>query len=725
MNMKKIKAISVLLVLVLCTAVMGACSSGTLNHNKGEKQIVPDSYEVTGETARYNGESLNMPVAGITLKRAVSSQNGVFMYGNDDSGKVHFFELDRDSLEISELGGFGGEEPECIAASSDGALHVLRTDEEGNYVIASALPDGEQTVVSIDPDIYEEDIIYEFYAADEAFFLNLSDHIAAIGRDGSLAYDYGIYTGGETVVRLKDKTLLIKFGSGQNVPQQNQSSGTTITELGGLGPGQSYHVEPMFVSFFAGAENQLLGWMNGVIYAYDYNSGRSEAVLGTYASGIRTQTLVCLKDKEFFSINDGQPYIWRQSASEGTTVLTLATYNISYGLNSAIQAFNASNSDYMIKPIDYAVYDTYSAADSGYTKYVADIVSGNAPDMYDLSRVFPNSYAAKGLLEDLKPYFENDAELSYDSLMPCVRDNAEFDGGLYELIPAFSLVTVCADASTAGEAWGVERFIALTREYPPEMLFGPELTKSGFLSDVLCFMKDELYSEETLQCNFVSESFASMLEFAASLPDSVELEGNQGEPHGRAYAGEQLLACDFFGDFIVDEISLYNTAFGGEAQFVGFPTEQGSGFGIAPADRIGMSSSSANKAGVWEFFCFLLSDGIQANSRMFKGLPVVTAAYEKVLERQIGYAVEQPPRCSALSTTGVIEFSGTDVEPDAMRAQVNSMLEKADCIYSCDSSILDIVMSCAQTYFEGDRPVSDVMQDIQSKVGIYLSEQYG
>jgi len=83
------------------------------------------------------------------------------------------------------------------------------------------------------------------------------------------------------------------------------------------------------------------------------------------------------------------------------------------------------------------------------------------------------------------------------------------------------------------------------------------------------------------------------------------------------------------------------------------------------------------------------------------------------------------PSAYGASSGGPIHFSGTPVEAEPMRDQVNAMLEKADCVAVCDSTVLEIVMGCAQAYFQGGKPVEEVAQEIQSKVSIYLSEQYG
>ena len=56
---------------------------------------------------------------------------------------------------------------------------------------------------------------------------------------------------------------------------------------------------------------------------------------------------------------------------------------------------------------------------------------------------------------------------------------------------------------------------------------------------------------------------------------------------------------------------------------------------------------------------------------------------------------------------------------------MDRLVDEADCIMSCDKSILDIVLACAEPFFAGDKTAREVANEIQSKVNIYLSEQYG
>ena len=726
LGMSAKKTIAVLL-LFTQSLILSACSSGAQPINqKGRNIATPKEYTIEDSSVRYSSNSVKIPNADIKFEHMVKSREGAFLCGRDEDGNTCFFVYNTVAGEMSQLYSLGEQTAEAIAASPNGALHALRIEENGQYYISSVSPEGTVSQLPLDLKKYADDMIYDFYATDTGFIIELGRHVIAVNAEGTPVQDYGERFGSVWVAAFPDKTFLAQIVSQDSAFVSGKDPGAVITELNAdLSMGQSYRVETQFTKFFPGADGQLLGIMNRSVYSYDPENGHSTALINALASNMNTESIVCLSDGLYLTLHDGFPYLWQPSTGDSTTVLTLATYQLSFDMQRAIEAFNSSGSSYVINPIDYASYDAYSSASSGMTRFAADIISGTAPDIYDMSFLSPNNLAAKGLLEDIRPFFDKDSAVSYDDLLSCVSKNVEFMGGLYELIPAFSIVTVCGDISVTGEAWGIEDFVSLAETCRSEAFFGADYTKSDFLSDILCFMKEDLYSEENLTCNFTSDSFVSMLEFAKNLPSNFDYDGNQGEPMGRAYAGEQLLVMTNLGFSAVDEISLLNGIFGGEAQFVGFPSDSSNGVGIRPCVRLGMASASANKEGVWEFFKFLMGDSVQLNAGMFGGLPSVSSCYEKAQSQKISRAIEKQPEAYGVSLTGPVHFFGAEVDSAAMIKTMDRLVDEADCIMSCDKSILDIVLACAEPFFAGDKTAREVANEIQSKVNIYLSEQYG
>lgn len=721
--MKKTLAVILALTQLLLLCACGSAAQG----NSPGGAIAPKEYTLENTAARYTGKSVDFPLADIKAVKAAKHPQGAFVYGTDSAGSGHYFLLNGESAKMREVLCFGNANAEDVAVSPSGALHVLLIDESGSYYILSAA-DEQSTAVTLALDLrdYAEDMIMGFYACDNGFFLDVSRRIVAVDNAGKIVQDYGEHDGAETVAVFDDKNYLIKIGAQQNPTGALTGGGTVITELNAdFSLGQSYAVEPMFTAFYPGENGQLAALMNNTVYTYDMQSGACTALVNTLTSNMETANLVALDGGRFFTLQNGVPYIWQEAPNDEITTLTLATYNLSFDARRAISAFNQSGASCVINTVDYADFDTYDSENTGMTKLATDIISGKAPDIYDLSCFSPENLAAKGLLEDLKPYFKESGAVSYYDILDCVAQNTEFRGGAYVLVPSFDIVTVCGDYSTVGDGWTVEDFAALAAEHPATGVFGGEYSRADFLSHVLCFMKDELYSEEALTCNFTSDNFVSMLKFAADLPESVAMDGSHGEPFGSAYAGERLFMITNLGCYTVDEISLMNAIYSGNARFIGFPTDSGTGIAVNPCAEFAMSSASANKSGVWEFFEFLLSDRVQLNKGMFDGLPAVKSAFEKSIDSQIATAIKTTPGAYGASSEGPVQIVGAEVDEAAMRETIDYLVANADCVADCDETVLNIVLSCAEPFFMGNKTAESAAQDIQSKLGVYLAEQYG
>lgn len=109
--------------------------------------------------------------------------------------------------------------------------------------------------------------------------------------------------------------------------------------------------------------------------------------------------------------------------------------------------------------------------------------------------------------------------------------------------------------------------------------------------------------------------------------------------------------------------------------------------------------------------------------------PCSTAALEAGLSSSASrLGRELPPGCCRKSGWACplpVTIRSEAIDSEDISRQAEELTEKLDCLAICDELILDIVLNCAQGYFQKDKDVDSVAKDIQSRVGIYLAEQYG
>lgn len=424
-------------------------------------------------------------------------------------------------------------------------------------------------------------------------------------------------------------------------------------------------------------------------------------------------------------------YLTETPASEVTekTVLTYGALYLDQNVKKSIIDFNKTNSEYRITVKEY-YGDAVAAEDYEQvrTQLNSEIVSGNGPDIIDLNNVDVNMYIAKGVLEDLTPFMEADADIKSEDYVQSAFNAYKTDSGMYGVVPGFSVQTVMAKTSDVGSemGWTIDDVIALLDSKPEGTeLFGNE-TKSSILYFCCNMSIDSFVNWETGECSFDDGYFQKVLEFANKYPlelDYTAMEEEDSTPtkiqDGRLLAQTIYLAS-------AEEYQMYSKMFGEPVTFIGYPTNGKNGTFIRPSSSVGMNSKSANKDGVWAFLKTLLQEEYQ--SSLSWDFPVLNSALDKVFEEAMteeyyedenGEKVPQPKTTWGYDDFEIEIYAATQEEVDI----VKNLIDNADGIAAnADQEIINIITEEADAYFNGQKDAKSVVDIIQSRVKIYVNE---
>ena len=114
------------------------------------------------------------------------------------------------------------------------------------------------------------------------------------------------------------------------------------------------------------------------------------------------------------------------------------------------------NPQCQIEIVNYYAYVDGTDNRAAQMKLAADIASGEIPDIYDFSLnsidTAPSigQYARRGMLENIYSYLDNDAQLSRSDFFEGYLKSLELNGGLYEVVPEYSLETTFANSRVVG-----------------------------------------------------------------------------------------------------------------------------------------------------------------------------------------------------------------------------------------------------------------------------------
>ncbi len=470
------------------------------------------------------------------------------------------------------------------------------------------------------------------------------------------------------------------------------------------------------------------------LYGYSAESGEYETLLNWIDCDINrnfVEKIVQLADGELgvllheWGTNEIRSYLVSlkkipADQAPQRTVLTLGTNGTDMMLSSTIINFNRQSNQYRIMVKDYGSGDA-----GGEDQLKTDIITGNAPDLIDVSSgINTELLIRKNLLEDLTPYLDAEPELK-SQLLDCYINAASVDGRLYQVYPDFSVCTVGALTSTVGDktGWSWEDIEALQQVNPDVPLFGGSVTRSSILTQLAVFCLDRFVDWQNATCDFQNAEFESMLEFAGRFP--AESDANGSDEWTSVMNGEQLLLLMQISTF--DEISQYESLFGGEITYIGLPGASGNGTAItACGSGYVMSSASRNKEGCWEFLKMLLSEEYQTGAFSWNEFHTNRLALEEAIQKHldsIRYDADGNPESNGGIGWG--EDSMLEIYP-ATQKQIDALFavaEKATTGYSYDSDILNIIQEEAEAYFAGQRSVSETTAVIQGRAAIYISEQ--
>ncbi len=556
-------------------------------------------------------------------------------------------------------------------------------------------------------------------------------------KDDALTRINGIYTGKDDVV------LAVFWDAGYEKCQ--------IAELdvvkGTLGEAKPF---PQNLSWEArcmtgGYDTDLaLSTENGV---FTYNLGDSEAtkvmdfIDSDYLiTGLNNLVMI---DKEsfigiFYSSDDWRLKYYKFNKVDpkdvkDKTVLTLAGFYINQDVRKQIVNYNLSSNDYRFTLKDYSQYNNENDYMAGYTKLNNDIIAGNCPDILMINSNIPyESYAKKGLFANIDDLIEKDPEISQDGLLQNVLDAYRIDGKLYQIFNTFTIQTMMAKTKWVGDmqTWTVKDMLAVLDRMPEGATAFGETTRDNVLYDAMTYSISDFLDVQSGKCSFNSPEFIDLLEYIKTQPaeyDPSYWEDYDWTTYETMYREDRALLASRYVSDINDLKYVYNQNFGEDIEFIGFPTDKGTGSVISTDVSYAISAKSVAIDEAWKIVRYNLTDDYFGDTNnYYYGLPI----REDILKQKIEDSTKRPywvdEEGNKNEYDDYITINGEEVISEPFSQQM------ADKIYDFITSVTktryyndeinNIISEEAAPFFAGQKSASDVANIIQSRIQIYVNE---
>lgn len=610
-----------------------------------------------------------------------------------------------------------------IVATSDNCLWLV--EEEADQVFLKKVNEAGAVIFDVNLNVTDNNPINSFAATDGHAVLLVNNSLTVFNSNGEDLGSYSsTYQGTFCVAADADGYFYLPgIENGSQIKRFNpftlkweevyQTSYLAMNLRSGEGLGYDlcYYTDTALFGYDIQnyTETRIVEWSD---FGYSGNNIRSMEFPGN-------DQILCFVSAEVNGIEER--YFSMLSAADqrekNMTALVLATYYIQPEIKQQVENFNRYSDEYIISIIDYAEYNTDYDQDAGIAKLKTDLITGNYPDIIDFTNIRSEveMLANGGYLSNLYDLIENDEQMDASDFVSSVFSSAEYGGGLYEIIPSFSIVTAAAPKSIAGSAenWSVGDYKDYIEVYGNVNIF-PHLDENDILKLVLNGSINQYIDWSARTVDFSSGGFANLLTFCKEFADR------------RVEGGDSVIINAGISNFL--EIQYYEAILGGEITFIGYPSEYGSGSYAMTTLSIGMTSMTENADVVWEFLRGFLSEDYQrakAVSEQWREFPT----NKKVLEEMISYATTKELAADGMEVSkGGISFEDGEIKFFAASEEhiikVMNLIDSIEDIYQHGSSkILQIIQEETAGYFAGDQSVETVINVIENRVKIYISEQ--
>ncbi len=410
------------------------------------------------------------------------------------------------------------------------------------------------------------------------------------------------------------------------------------------------------------------------------------------------------------------------------SVLVLGAANLDSSVKSRVIAFNKSNSKYRIAIKDYSQYNTMDNYLAGYTQLNNDIISGQMPDILEADSNMPiGNYIAKGLIEDVGALIANDEELSQEEFMENVFEAYSIDGKLYYVVPNFMVSTMIGKKSLVGDrkGWNMEEFNQVLASAPEGIKAFGDITRDSYMYNVMNYCGSDFVDVATGKCNFNTAEFKSMLEYAKTLPEEIKDEDYDWENYQSQYRDNRALLM-YMTIYNFQGLNYnINGSFGEPVSWVGFPNEEKNGSTVEANLSFVLSAKSKNTEGAWEFVRYYLTDEYQKDNDW--GLPV---SKKRLLEKskeatQKPYYMDEDG--NKVEYDEAYYMNGESITlPPLTQEQVNEVVDFISSVKRTsfnNQEVINIISEETAAFYSGQKSVDDVVNIIQKRVQIYVSDQ--
>lgn len=374
-------------------------------------------------------------------------------------------------------------------------------------------------------------------------------------------------------------------------------------------------------------------------------------------------------------------------------------------LERNIVEFNKSQQKYHVSIRAYNDRSNELTTDEATTRLHLDLASGNAPDMLNLQYLDIYNLVDKGVIDDLRPYFDRDTEIDIQDYVESVVEACTIDGVLTSVPPEYCIYSYFVNAGMAdeGAGWTIED-VAECLNKNPDSVLSSYWPKEYGLKCILTYSVDAFIDEDNGTCDFTTETFDALLDIIGQLPD-------EGDYYLTADKTSLITDMALVGFERMQEIY---AQYGDDIIIKGYVTADGRPCNsIQTSDAYSIVSTSDCKEGAWEFIKFSLTNNYSTDFSSNK------QKLKEMIDEELAHAGEEKRSTFYTEQGPVNHHYATQEEIDV----VMSLIDNVELYMPANSEIINIMLDEMESYFAGGKSKEATVAVIQDRVQLYLDER--
>ena len=375
-------------------------------------------------------------------------------------------------------------------------------------------------------------------------------------------------------------------------------------------------------------------------------------------------------------------------------------------LERNIVEFNKSQQKYHASIREYNDRSNEVTTDEATTRLHLDLASGNAPDMLNLQYLDIYNLVDKGVIDDLRPYFDRDTEIDIQDYVESVVEACTIDGVLVSVPMEYVIYSYFGKADMVGESagWTIDDVAECLNNNPGSVFSA--WTREFMLARILQYSIDTFIDSDSGTCDFTTKTFDELLDIIEPLPS----EANYSPIEEKTSLINNISLYNF------EVIQEYYAQYGDDIIIKGYITADGRAcHNLSVTDAYSIVSTSGCKDGAWEFIKFCL---INDNSSM-GWFSSNKQRLQEMIDEELAHAGEEK-RSTFYTEQGAVNYHyATQEEIDA----VMDLIENVELSESANSEIISIIEEEMESYFAGGKSKEATVAVIQDRVQLYLEER--